>query len=116
MLTASGFGYDYVFELASQLSLEEQERLAREIGECRKINLVEYTVPGEPIISLAEVERIKRQVDERPTKRNLEEIEKNRRELLEILLNAPVMSDEELQGIENVRKELNGLKLVLPTS
>ncbi len=111
MSTTSGFGYDYVFELASQLSPEEQERLAREISGSRKINLVEYTVPGEPIISLAEIEKIKRRVDERPPQRSPEAIEQNRRELLEILLNAPVMSDEELQGIETARKELNECRL-----
>ena len=63
MSTATRYSFDYVFELASQLSAEEQERLVQKMSvssrkhdtESKKIKMVEYTVPGTPIISQEEL-------------------------------------------------------------
>ena len=116
-------GYDYVFELASQLSPEEQERLVREMDTHRQepeptkainwaeFGLMEYTVPGKPIVSAAELAEIKRRVNDRPPMNTPEEREKNRQELMEILLNCPVMTDEELKGFEEARREINTCRL-----
>jgi len=128
-------GYDYVFDLVSQLSLEEQSRLLRELpndslpksreksesgltdeyikkhGVPVGSGFVVVTVPGEPIISPKRLEEIKRTCEHRQRKRSPEELEKNRQELLEILLNCPVMTDEELQGIIDARKEINECRL-----
>jgi len=123
MTATTGFGYDYVFELASQLSPEEQERFVREMSASRrepvtedKINweefgFVEYVVPGEPIISPAELEEIKRQGEMRQARKSPEELEASRQRLRELLLNCPVMTDEELKGFEEARKEINECRL-----
>ena len=112
-ITTTGFGYDYVFRLASQLPPEERVRLVREMDVFgkeydteRKNQWGEYTVPGEPMISRAEIEEFKRRGERRQAMRTPEELEKKRQELLEILLNCPVMTNEELQGIRNARKEI----------
>ena len=112
MSTATRFSYDYVFELVSQLSTEEQERLAQEVRVSnKKTKMVEYTVPGTPIISQKDIEEINRMVNDRMRMNTPDEIEKNRQELLEILLNCPVMTDEELKGFEEARKEINECRL-----
>ena len=112
MSTAAGLGYNYVFELASQLSTEEQERLVREIRVPNKKNkMVEYTVPGTPIISQEDIEEINRRVNDRVPMNTPEEIKRNNQELLDILLNCPVMTDEELKGFEEARKEINECRL-----
>ena len=136
MSTAIEYGYNYVFDLASRLSAEEQDRLVREMDASRKkpkepvqpvretddshvdydwslteFRMVEYTVPGEPIISAERLEEIKRIGERRQKKRTPEELEENRQRLLEILLNCPVMSDEDLQGIIDARKEFNECRL-----
>ena len=112
MSTAIKLNYDYVFELASQLSAEEQERLVREIRVPNKKNkMVEYTVPGTPIISQEDIEEINRRVNDRVPMNTPVEIKKNNQELLEILLNCPVMTDEELKGFEEARKEINECRL-----
>ena len=72
---------------------------------------VMVTVPGEPLVSREEIEEIRRRANDRPKLRTPEEIEKNRQELLDILLNCPVMTDEELQGFEEARKEINECRL-----
>jgi soluble P-type ATPase len=112
MSTATRFSYDYVFEIASQLSTEEQERLIQEMrAPSKKIEMVEYTVPGTPIISQEDIEEIQHRVNSRVSMDTPDEIEKNRQELLEILLNCPVMTDEELKGFEEARKEINECRL-----
>ena len=119
MSTATKFDYDFVRELAVQLSTEEQERLVREMRvsskrhdrENQKIEMVEYTVPGTPIISQEDIEEFKRRGEKRQRKRTPEELTKNNQELLEILLNCPVMTDEELKGFEEARKEINECRL-----
>jgi len=112
MSTATRFSFDYVFELASQLSAEEQERLVREIRVPNKKNkMVEYTVPGTPIISQEDIEEINRRVNDRVPMNTPEEIKRNNQELLDILLNCPVMTDEELKGFEEARKEINECRL-----
>ena len=112
-------GYDYVFELASQLSPEEQERLVREMDAHRQepeppkeinwaeFGLMEYTVPGKPIVSAEKMEALKRQSARRQARKSPEDREK----LLEVLLNCPVMTDEELKGFEEARKEINECRL-----
>ena len=119
MSTATRYSFDYVFELASQLSAEEQERLVQKMNvssrkhdtESKKIKMVEYTVPGTPIISQEEIEVIKRRANDHVPMNTPEEIKKNSQELLKILLNCPVMSDEELKGFEEARKEINECRL-----
>ena len=112
MSTAIGINYDYVFELASRLSMEEQERLVQEIRvPKKKIRMVEYTVPGTPIVSQEEIEEIKRRSNDCVPMNTPEEIKKNNQELLEILLNCPVMTDEELKGFEEAREEINECRL-----
>ena len=136
MSTTIDYDYNYVFDLASRLSPTDQDRLLREMNVSRKqakepiqpvqetdvsdekhepekkeIKWVKYTVPGEPMVSREEIEAIKRRVDSRPLSRTPEELEKNRKELLEILLNCPVMTEEELKGYEEARKELNECRL-----
>jgi len=123
MTATAGFGYDHVFELATQLSPEERERFVREMDAFRqkpvaenKINweeagFVEYVVPGEPLVSATEIEEIKRRANDRQPMNTPEEREKNRQELLEILLNCPVMTDEELKGFEEARREINTCRL-----
>ena len=119
MSTATRFSFDYVFELASQLSAEEQQRLVQKMNvsdkkhdtESKKIKMVEYTVPGTPIISQEDIEEFTRIGEMRQRKRSPEEIRKDNMELLEILLNCPVMTDEELKGFEEARKEINECRL-----
>jgi hypothetical protein len=126
MSTTAKFGYDYVFELATQLLPEEQIRLVQKMNgiileradetsknrcEHKEIKWIEYTVPGEPIVSAADIEEIKRRVNDRQPMDTPEEREKNRQELLEILLNCPVMTDEELKGFEEARREINTCRL-----
>jgi hypothetical protein len=119
MSTVTKFGYDYVFELVSQLSSAEQERLVQEMSvpskkrstENHSTRLVEYTVPGTPIISPEDIEEFKRRGAERQRRLTPEELAKNNQELLEILLNCPVMTDEELKGFEEARKEINECRL-----
>ena len=77
----------------------------------KKIRMVEYTVPGTPLVSQEEIEEFKRIGEERQRKRTPEELEREQQELLEILLNCPVMTDEELKGFEEARKEINECRL-----
>jgi hypothetical protein len=122
MSTTARFGYDYVFELATQLLPEEQMRLVQKMNklilereaesgenmdERKEIQWIEYTIPGKPIVSAAEIEEIKRQVNDRRPMDTPEERERARHELREILLNCPVMTDEELKGFEEARREIN---------
>ena len=135
MSAAAGFSYDYVFNMVSRLTPEEQERLVREVNVSRtqtkepvqlsratdasheesepeqNVRLVEYTVPGEPIISAERLEEIKRIAKQREARKSPEELEENRQKLLEILLNCPVFTDEELKGFEEARKEINECRL-----
>ena len=116
MSVATGFNYNYVFDLAVQLSHEEQKRLVRELpsGTAPKKTekqdesevltdeyvkkhgipigdrLVMITVPGGPIVSAEELEEIKRIGKERERKRSPEELEESRQRLLQTLLNCPV--------------------------
>jgi hypothetical protein len=130
-----GLSYDYVFELATRLTPAEQKRLVRELpnesqpnsqeesesgltdeyikqhGVRMENGFIRVTVPGVPLVSREKIEEIKRQVDSSPPTRTPEEREKNRRELLEILLNCPIMTDEELQGYEDARREINKCRL-----
>ena len=131
MSAAAGIGYDYIFSLVSQLAPEDQERLVQELpknpspkpqdeeesvltdeyikqhGVPFGNGLFVYTVPGEPIISREEIEETRQRYEESQAPKTPEELEKNRQELLEILLNCPVFTDEELKGFEEARKELN---------
>ena len=75
------------------------------------VEMVEYTVPGPPIISQEEIEKIKRRVNDHVPMNTPEEIEKNCQELLKILLNCPVMTDEELKGFAEARREINECRL-----
>ena len=113
MSTAIQYGYDYVFDLASRLSPKEQRRLLRELpnGSSFQSKEPQESVPAEPIISREEIEEFKRIGERRQRKRSPEEIEANRQRLLNILLNCPVLTDEELQGIEDARKEINECRL-----
>jgi len=119
MSTATRFGYDYVFELATQLSQEEQERFVQEMSDLRKervaepqkIRWIEYTVPGEPIVSAAEIEEIDQRVARREAEKTPEERKKNREKLMELLLNCPVFTDEELKVFEEARREINECRL-----
>jgi len=135
MSTTTVFNFDYVFNLAVQLPPEEQARLLRELpngippklqGEEPSVLTDEYieqhgvpmgdgfvmvTVPGKPLVSREEIEEIKRIGERRQRRRSPEELEKSRQRLLEILLNCPVMTDEELQGIVDARKEINECRL-----
>ena len=77
----------------------------------KKIKMVEYTVPGTPIISQEELEEFKRIGEMRQRKRSPEELKESRQRLLEILLNCPVMTDEDLKGFEEARKEINECRL-----
>ena len=135
MSLAARYDYNYVFELASRLSPMERERLSRELPnglspqpeEPQKLvlndeyikqhgvpvgdGLVLITVPGEPVISETKLEEINRRVVGRPERRTPEEIEANRQKLLGILLNCPVLTDEELKGFEEARREINECRL-----
>ena len=135
MSLTTNCGYDYVFELASRLSPVERERLSRELPkglspqpeEPQKLVLndeyikqhgvpvgdgfVLVTVPGKPVISEAKLEGINRRAVGRPERRAPGEIEANRQKLLGILLNCPVLTDEELKGFEEARKEINECRL-----
>ena len=135
MSAAAGFSYDYVFNMVSRLTPEEQERLVREVNVARKqtkesvqpsrvtdasreeseleqnVRLVEYTVPGVPIVSREDIEEYKRIAKQREARKSPEELEENRQKLLEILLNCPVFTDEELKGFEEARKEINECRL-----
>jgi hypothetical protein len=117
MSTATRFSYDYVLELASQLSTAERERLVQEIQEPSVevpnygSKMVEYTVPGKPIISPEELEEIRRIGERHQRKRTPEELKESRQRLMEILLNCPVMTDEDLKGFEEARKEINECRL-----
>jgi len=136
MSATVGFCYDDIFNLVSQLAPAEQERLVRELpkrslppttqdeeesgltdeyirkhGVRMGNGLMMVTVPGEPFVSREEIEEIKRRVDSPPLVRTPEEREKNRQELLEILLNCPVMTDKELKGYEEARREINECRL-----
>ena len=73
--------------------------------------LVMITVPGEPMVSAEKREEIRRRCEDSERKRSPEEIEKNRQELLELLLNCPVLTDEELKGFEEARREINTCRL-----
>ena len=130
--TTTGFSYDDVFNLAVQLPPAERERLVRELpGNAQEEqpsrltdeylkqhgvpvgeNFIMVTVPGEPIISPAERQEIKRRCERYEVKRSPEELEKSRQRLLEILHNCPVMTDEELQGIIDARKDMNECRLI----
>jgi hypothetical protein len=121
MFMSATIGYDdnYVLNLAVPLAPAERERLVREVEtvpkepapEKRDIGWVEYTVPGEPMISPERLEEIKRIGEKRERKRSPEELEESRKRLLAILLSCPVMTDEELQGIRDARKEINECRL-----
>jgi len=135
MSTTTGLSYDSVFNLAVQLPLEERERFLRELpngtlpkpqeeepsrltdeyieqyGVPMGDGFVMVTVPGKPLVSREEIEEIKRIGERRQRRRSPEELEKSRQRLLEILLNCPVMTDEELQGIVDARKEINECRL-----
>ena len=132
MSATVGFCYDDIFNLVSQLAPAEQERLVRELPKrppsspaqsepesrltdeyIRKHGirigngLIKVTVPGKPFISAEEREEVRRRYEESKVPKTPEELEKNRQELLEIILNCPVFTDEELKGFEEARKELN---------
>jgi hypothetical protein len=107
MSTATGFSYDYVFRLASRLTPEEQERLVREMNVPGKT--IKESVPS--MVSREEIEEFKRVGAERQRRRTPEELEENRQKLLEIILNCPVMSDEDLRGMIDARKEINECRL-----
>jgi hypothetical protein len=137
MSVATGFNYNYVFDLAVQLSPEEQKRLVRELPNSvasKKTEkqdepevltdeyvkkhgipigdrLVMITVPGKPIVSAEELEEIKRIGKECQRKRSPEELEESRQRLLQTLLNCPVLTDEELKGFEEARREINTCRL-----
>lgn len=90
MSTTNDFGYDYVFELAKQLSPEERDRLIRELEKGRK--KTGELAPGHST----------------PTK---EEMEEKRQKLIRLSLECPVATEEEIREIEenmkNFRKEFN---------
>jgi len=113
MSTMLEYGYDYVFDLASRLSPKEQKRLLRELpnGFSPPSKEPQESVSVEPIISREEIEEFKRIGERRQRRRSPEELEESRRRLLEVLLNCPVMTDEELQGYEDARKEINECRL-----
>ena len=132
MSAAAGFSYDYVFNMVSRLTPEEQERLVQEMKVSRQqtkepirvtdasreesdseknVRLVEYTVPGVPIVSREDIEEYKRIAKQREARKSPEELEENRQKLLEILLNCPVFTGEELKGFEEARKEINECRL-----
>ena len=119
MSATVAYDYNYVLNLAVNLAPEERKRLVREVETVsekqevkqKEVKWVEYTVPGEPIISPEKMQEIKRRANERPSLRTPKEIETNRRELLEILRDCPVLSDEELKGFEEARKEINECRL-----
>jgi len=115
MSATVGYDYNEVLNLAVQLTAEERERRVREEETLpekqEEIQWVEYTVPGEPIISPEKMAEIKRRCERHERKRTPEELEESRKRLLEILLNCPVMTEEELQGIIDARKEINECRL-----
>ena len=135
MSTAIGYDYDYVLRLASRLMPEERYRLLRELpntvadlpeeqeeswltdeyvrdhGVPWGEGHVVVTVPGTPLVSENQREEFKRRCEMNLAEKSPEIIEKNRQELLEILLNCPVLTDEELKGFEEARKEINACRL-----
>jgi hypothetical protein len=107
MSTATGFSYDYVFRMVSRLTPDEQERLIREIDvPCKK-----KTESVSSMVSRKEIEEFKRMGAQRQRRRTPAELEENRQKLLEIILNCPIMSDEDLQGMIDTRKEINECRL-----
>ncbi|MDR0328706.1 MAG: hypothetical protein LBI05_10465 [Planctomycetaceae bacterium] len=107
MSTATGFSYDYVSQLVSRLTPEEQERLIREMDMSCKTK--QESVPS--MVSHEEIEEFKRMGTQRQRRRTPEELEENRQKLLKIILTCPVMSDEDLQGMIDARKEINECRL-----
>ena len=98
-------------EIPAYLGTEIINQPKKRVKTSKKTRMVEYTVPGTPIVSQEEIEEFKRIGEERQRKRTPEELERERQELLEILLNCPVMTDEELKGFEEARKEINECRL-----
>ena len=82
----TGFGYDYVFRLASQLPPEEKVRLSREITEK---TTTEFREKCESFLP---------EPDELPY---------SPEEFYEFLLRGPVIDEEQIQLMLDARKEVN---------
>jgi len=88
MSVATGFNYKYVFDLAVQLSPEEQKRLVRE--------LPNSTAP-----------KPKEQFESFLPDPDEEEEPYDNEEFYQFLLNGPVLSEEHIQRMLDAREEVN---------
>jgi hypothetical protein len=90
MSTVTGYDYDYVFDLASRLSPEEQMRLRREL-------------PSPPLPQLKERDKsFLPEPDETPYSAD---------EFYEFLLRGPVIDEQHIRLMVDAGEEVNGLPL-----
>ncbi len=93
------FGYDQVFELAWQLSPEEQEKLVHEMD--RRRSAPKMSVAVEEKMNLPETIVGLFQPPRPRVKKKL-----SKQEYANMLLDCPIMTDEEFEEFEQSRKEL----------
>lgn len=117
MATTNDFGFDYVFNLAQNLSPEERERLIQQLAEAEKQENMQARIQSDPAApeeeydeeDLAYFARIKK-IQEK-MKAKLPTPKKTKEEMLRLLLDFPVLSEEEIQAMEEAREALNTCRL-----
>ena len=127
MTTTNEFGYDHVFELARQLSPEEQDRLIRALAEQEPVRKPEWKPPetldesggefeivtvdtGNPIFTEEDFAQFEKNRQALLASIDWEQAEKNRQELMRSMLNLPECTEEDIKLQDEIRESMERWK------
>ena len=113
MSTTSDFGYNYVFELASRLTPEEQAMLIEDLGKPKKeMKIVEMTVStGNPIFTEEDFARFQKAREELEASIDWEKAKRDHEELGRLLRECPMATEEEIEMQNEVRSAMERWKV-----